>query len=220
MTRGLMAVPNSRAWPGTPPTTPDSTVSVIRSEMPSSAATLGIIAEMPTPRLTTSRGRSSKAARRRDHPPLGQRIGRDQRLRHARLAAACGVVGGAVGLHLIRLEHDVVDQEAGDLDHLRMDRAALDDALHLADHGAAGIVHGLRDREILARRALMLHADIAVLVGRRAADDRDVRRGGDAVEQPVLAVQLEQVDQRRGGAPVHAAAVLARVHIGVEADMR
>ena len=59
----MTEVPNSRAWPGTPPTTPDSTVRVMRSAMPSSEATLGIIAEMPTPRFTTSRGRSSKAAR-------------------------------------------------------------------------------------------------------------------------------------------------------------
>ncbi len=60
----LTAAPKLSPEAGMPPITPGSAVSVIRSTMPSSAATLATPSGMPMPRLTTLFGRNSSAARR------------------------------------------------------------------------------------------------------------------------------------------------------------
>ena len=59
-----MAAPKSSPPAGTPPMTPGSAVSVIRSTMRSSLATLAMPSGMPMPRLTTLLACSSIAARR------------------------------------------------------------------------------------------------------------------------------------------------------------
>ena len=60
----LLAAPKDSPPAGTPPMTPDSAVSVIRSAIFSSLAIAATPSGMPTPRLTTLFARSSIAARR------------------------------------------------------------------------------------------------------------------------------------------------------------
>ena len=60
----LAAAPNWVPPMGTPAMEPASTVRVILSEMPSSAATLAIFSGAPVPRLTMASSGSSMAARR------------------------------------------------------------------------------------------------------------------------------------------------------------
>ncbi len=60
----LIAAPKFMPLAGTPPTTPGSAVSVIRSITFSSAATPATPSGMPMPRFTTALGFSSRAARR------------------------------------------------------------------------------------------------------------------------------------------------------------
>ena len=60
----FVAAPKLSPPAGMPPTTPGSAVSVSRSMIRSSAATLATPSGMPMPRLTTLLGRSSSAARR------------------------------------------------------------------------------------------------------------------------------------------------------------
>ena len=64
MACAFTAEPKSSPPVGMPPMAPGSAVSVSRSRMCSSAATLAMPSGMPIPRFTTLLGRSSMAARR------------------------------------------------------------------------------------------------------------------------------------------------------------
>ena len=81
--------------------------------------------------------------------------------------------------------------------------------LHLHDDDAAGIVRGHRDRQCLQRQCFLLHRDVAVGVGRGAADDADVDREG-LVHQVILAADVDQRDEVFLRAVVDLAAAVAR----------
>ena len=55
-------------------------------------------------------------------------------------------------------------------------------------------------------------------VGGRGADQRDVDRGRP-VEQPLLAFDLDQLDEVLGGRGVDLAAAEPRIDVGVQADL-
>ena len=101
-----------------------------------------------------------------------------RRQRPEHLAGDRRIVERLRRLHLVGRDDDVVDQDAGHEHVMRLQRAALGDALHLRDDDAA-IVAG---RERLVERAeigaLMLVGEVAALVGRGGADDRHLRHDG------------------------------------------
>ncbi len=98
-------------------------------------------------------------------------------------------------VHLGRIgDDDAIDEDARHLDVLRLDRAVGDDALDLRDDDAAVVVRGHRLRQHVERQRFLLHAEVAERIGAGRADQRDVDRRG-LVEQPLLAIDLDQLDE-------------------------
>jgi hypothetical protein len=125
-----------------------------------------------------------------------------------------------VGVHRLQVvlgpaDHDVVHQDAGDLDVLRVQGAVLDDVLHLHDHDAAAGPRRLGDRQRLQQHALAGHRHVAVLVGIRAAQQRHIHLGVAEV-QPLLAIQVHHLDQVFGGGRIHLGALDARIDEGLQ----
>ena len=112
-----------------------------------------------------------------------------------------------------------VDEDAGDLDLARVERAAVGEALDLHDDEAAGVARGHGDGERLQRQRLALHRDVAVGVGGGAAHDGDVDREG-LVEEVLLAVDLHQAHELVLARGVDAAAAVARIGEGAEPHAR
>ena len=112
---------------------------------------------------------------------------------------------------------DAVDQDAGNLDLPRIERAALGGPLHLRDHDAARVTRRHRDRQHLERERLLLHCDVAVGIGGGTADDAYIDREC-AIEQVLLALELDHPDQFVRGTFVDPAAAVARVGEGAETD--
>ena len=205
-----------------PPTTPGSVVIVRRSMIFSSAATLATPSGIPMPRFTTLFGRSSSAARRAMtlRSDIGMGVIIDAGI--AELAGERRAVRLGERLHVVfgLFRHDdAVDEDAGDLHLPRVQRPALGDALHLGDDDPARIVHRHRDREAFERERLVLHRDVAVGVGGRAANEADVDRER-LVEQVFLAADRHQRDEVFLRARVDLAAAVARVDERADADPR
>ena len=119
---------------------------------------------------------------------------------------------------VFRLRHDdAIDQDAGDLDLPRVERAALGDPLDLHDDDAARVARRHRDGQRLERERLLLHRDVAVGIGGGSAHDADIDRECP-VEEKLLAVDLDQPDQILRGACVDLAAAVARIDEGAEPD--
>ena len=97
-------------------------------------------------------------------------------------------------------------------------RVALRQPLDLDDDDAALAPAGLRGRQHLAEQRLLLHGDVAVFVGGRAAQQRDVDRER-LVAQPFLAIDRHQLDQVLLGAGALPSAQLPRIDEGVQADL-
>ena len=93
------------------------------------------------------------------------------------------------------------------------------DLLDLHEHDPAGVLRRLRHRERVQGGGLALHRHVAVLVGRRAAQERHVDRRA-RVEEVLLAVELDEPDDLLGRRGVHPAAVHARVDERAEPDAR
>jgi hypothetical protein len=135
--------------------------------------------------------------------------------RDAQFARVSGAVVRGVGLRLRGVEHHVIDQDPGNLDVTRRQRAAFGEPLHLHDDEAAGAPRRLRARQHLAGNRLLLHGDVAVLVRGGAAQKDDVER--QRLEaQPFLAVDRHQLDEILLGARALAPAELARIDEGVQ----
>ena len=75
-----------------------------------------------------------------------------------------------------------------------MKRSGPRDPLDLHDHHAARVLDRHRHGEIVEVERLALRGDVAVRVGRGAAQEGDVEREA-AVEQPLLAVDLHEPDE-------------------------
>ena len=91
-------------------------------------------------------------------------------------------------------DHDAIDEQARDPDLTGVQRRAIRDPLDLNDDDAAGVVHGHRDRERVERQGLLLHRDVAVDVGGRAADDGDIDVEA-LVEEIFFAADLDELDE-------------------------
>ena len=86
------------------------------------------------------------------------------------------------------------------------------------DDGAALAPAGLRRRDHFAEQRFMLHSDVAVFVGRRAAQQHDIDRER-LVAQPFLAIDGHQLDQIILGASALPSTALPRIDEGVQADL-
>ena len=135
---------------------------------------------------------------------------------------SAGIVLHAVvhAVHLGRIRHDhAVDKNAGHAHVLGLQRPVRDDALDLRDHDAAIVVRGHRLGEAVEGERLLLHAEVAGRIGARRADQRHVD-GGRLVEQPLAAVEFDELDDVLGRHHVHLASAEPRVHVGMETDLR
>ena len=157
----------------------------------------GTLAEMPKPMLTAS----PVAQLLRDAPrdDLGdvelRRLERRQRSKD--LARYRRLVSRMRGLQLLGRDHDVVDEDAGNDDVMGLKRARRGQPLDLRDDDAAVVAHGERLVERPENAALVLVGKVSPLVGRRCADDRDLRRDRRE-EQPFLAGEIDALDDRIG----------------------
>ena len=162
--------------------------------------------------------RSSAAARRAMTLRTLSSIGSIAMSLEALAALQVRVAVGGGRQPLRRIHHDRVDEDARH-PHLVGDEAAGRDPVpHLGEHDAAVVLHCLRGGEGLGQQSLAFHRDVAVLIRRRAADDRDVDRE-DGGEDPFLAGQGDQFDDVVDGGGVQPAAVDARVHEGAQPDV-
>ena len=141
----LAAAPNWVPPMGTPAMEPASTVRVILSEIPSSAATLAIFSGAPVPRLTMAFSGSSMAARRAMIFLASRGMGGMAFHGDAELAGEAAVIGHAQALFVVlnRAYHNGVHIDTGNCNQFRIQRAALDDLLHLDDDLSAGVLAGL-----------------------------------------------------------------------------
>src|SRR5215475_2978784 len=92
-----------------------------------------------------------------------------------------------VGLPLGRIDYNVIDDDPGNLDGARRQNTVLCDPLDLHDHDTASASGCLRHGQHFAGDRFLLHADVAVFIGRRAPQDRDVEFQGFEA-QPLFAI--------------------------------
>ena len=137
---------------------------------------------------------------------------------HTQLAGVAGVVVSRIGLSLLRIDHHIVDENAGNFDILRWQGVAFRQPLDLDDDDAALAPAGLRGRYHLAEQGLVFHGDVAVFVGGGAAQQCDVDPER-LVAQPFLAIDRHQLDQIVPGARALPSAQLPRIHEGVQAHL-
>jgi hypothetical protein len=119
---------------------------------------------------------------------------------------------------LLGVDDDQIDEHAGNLHLFGRQGGAPGQALDLDHHDAAGTPRRLGHGQHLAEHGLLFHADVAVLVGRGAAQERDVDVEG-LVEQPLAAGQGDDVDQIVAGRGALAPTAVARIDEGVQADL-
>ena len=93
---------------------------------------------------------------------------------------------------MFRLGDDhAVDKNARYLDLPRVKRAAIGYPFDLGDNQAARVARRHGDRQHFERKRLLLHRDVAVGVGGRAANNADIDREG-AIEKKFLAIDLDE----------------------------
>ncbi len=149
-------------------------------------------------------------------------VQRGRRLGGHGLPHGTGVVGrilGDVGLPLVRIDVDVVDQGARHADVPHPQAASLREPLDLRDGDAAAVARRHGHREHLALERLALHGQVAVLVRGGAPDHGNVDREG-VEQQPLAAAQRDHLHQVLGRTGVLLATGMARVHVRAEADRR
>ena len=113
-------------------------------------------------------------------------------------------------------QHHAVDQNAGDTHQVRTQYVTVGQPLDLHHDQAAGVVHGLGDRQRFQMQGLALHGDVALGVGGGAAQ-KGRMDGEGLVKKVLLAVDLHHPDQVFDGAAVEFPAVDTRVREGVQA---
>ena len=138
-----------------------------------------------------------------DQLALIQRRSRNTVRADADLAGVGGVVGGPVRLSVraFRGEDHAVDQYARNHDSPGVERAARGDPLHLGDNEPVRVSCGHRGRLCVEHERLALHRDVAVGIGRRTADQRNVDRER-LVEKPLLAIDVHHAHEFFGRARV------------------
>ena len=142
-----------------------------------------------------------------ERPPHGAREGR--------------VVGRPEGLHVQfgGRHNNAVHQHAGHLDLAWVHAASLRDELHLCNHQAPGVFDGHGDGQGVLRQCLALHGEIALGVGNRGPDERDMRLR-DTVKQQLFAAQCYHFHQVLLGLGIDFCALLAWVDKSSQAHTR
>ncbi len=172
-----------------PPTAPCSITQVTAPCRPSSSRTRGTLALMPE--ADVHRPALPQLLRDAAGDDLGRvEFGRPEGVeRTEQLARDRGVIGGGRGLQLVRGLDDDVDQDPGHAHVMGFERAALRDALDLRDDEAARGAGRKRHLHRAQRRALLLEAEVAVLVGRGGADDGHIGLDrGEMQPSPLLRI--------------------------------
>lgn len=95
----------------------------------------------------------------------------------------------------LRIARDsrIIDEHARNRDIAGADRAGLDDLLHLSDHNATAVVHGLSDRQGVQPGDLFAMGQVAQFVDHGASDERHIEVHG-FVPQTFLAIELHDID--------------------------
>lgn len=148
---------------------------------------------------------------------------RGQRRRRARvgrgqLAADGRVVARGGGLLLGGVHADVVDEHARHRDRARRRDRRGRDVAHLREHAAAAVVRGERGGERVDIGGFFTRCQVALHIRRGAAHDREVDREGLVPEQ-FLAAERDDIDEIIARTGVDAAAAVARIGEGIEADV-
>ena len=156
----------------------------------------------------------------RDDQPLIERHRRGVVEARAVAAGEAGVElrAGRLPMVLRLRDHEIVDQHARHAHRLGMHGAGPGDVFDLGDDDAAAVARGLGQRQAFQQRAFVLDHEVAVLVRRRAADDRHVDLEG-RVEHPLLALERHHLDDVLGGLPVQLAALQTRIDEGAETGL-
>ena len=122
-------------------------------------------------------------------------------------------------LQLIRRDDDVVDEYARHDDVMGTQRTRRSKPFDLCNHDPAVVAHGEGLIERPENAAFMLIGKISPFVGRRGANDRDLRSDGRE-EQPFVAGEIDAFDDRLGRRlRVHRAAFVDGVNEGVHSDL-
>ena len=120
---------------------------------------------------------------------------------------------------MLAIDDHEIDEDPGDLHVLSVQRIALCHALHLHDDDAASTPRGLRHRQHFAEDCLFLHRYVAVLIGRRAAQEGDGNR--HRLEQkPFFAGKIDHFHEIGGRAGTLPRALVPRVDERIEARLR
>ena len=209
----LVAAPKLRPPAGMPPTTPGSAVSVSRSMIPSSAATLDTPSGMPMPRLTTLLGCSSSAARRA--MILRSDIGMaaiDEA--GTRISPENAALYGSPNVCMWYSGFSATTTQSTRIPGIFTCRGLSDPRSAMRSTCTMTMPPELRAAIAIARpssvSASRLHRDVAVGIGGGAADHADVDRKG-AIEKVLLVAQRHERDEILGGRGVDLAAAVARI---------
>ena len=112
--------------------------------------------------------------------------------------------------------HDTVDHDPGDLHLAGTQGARVGHPFDLDDDKSAGVAGGGCNGQSLQGEGLLFHGDVAIGVGGRAAQNRNVD-GHGFVGQIILAVELDPFDDVAGGAGVDFAPAIQGVDEGAQA---
>ena len=129
------------------------------------------------------------------------------------------VVDDVVAHRLAGIDHHRIHDRARNTHGPRRQRADFHRRAHLHDDLTAGIVRGQRRRINIDVGWFLIEADVAVRVGERPADQRDIDRKW-LVAQQFAAIDLGDFDEIRLGRVVHASTAVARIDERTETDMR
>ncbi|CAN4041437.1 2-C-methyl-D-erythritol 2,4-cyclodiphosphate synthase, partial [Dysosmobacter welbionis] len=114
--------------------------------------------------------------------------------------------------------HNRIHIDTGNCHQFRIQAAALDDFFHLDDDPAAGVLAGLSHGGDVDGADLPVNGAVAVLVGVAGTQEHHID-GERLVEQPLLALDLDDLHQVLLGDIVEFAAAVAGVGKGVQAHV-
>src|SRR5262245_11967138 len=107
-------------------------------------------------------------------------------------------------------DDDTIDKDARYLHLPRVERAAFSYSLHLHDDKTPRVLHRHGDCQHFERERFFLHGDVAVRIGRSAANDADIDRKR-AIKKKFFAIDLDKANEVVVGALVYFAAAIARI---------
>jgi hypothetical protein len=115
-------------------------------------------------------------------------------------------------------DHHAVDQNPRNLDLPRRQPAALGDPLDLGDDDAVAVLGRHGHGQVVEGQCFAFHGDVAEGIGGGAAHEGDIDLA-DLVEQPLLAIDLDQADDVLGGPGIDPATAVAGIDEGMQSDL-